>query len=175
MTKPAQAWRTGWVASATALLLGEPRPASRIRPLAVIVERVMHGFEPEMRLSGGEMRASAVTTPSSVGLDSGLGELALTGAILATLHLLQEVDRPVVEIRADAADGVARLEVVQQQVLTPPEAARAFPAATPAGKRQLVLGLAATSMREVAAQLKGSVAIVAEGRRGGAVRFELRY
>jgi ParB/Sulfiredoxin domain len=170
----AQTWRTSWVANTTALLLGEQQPAGRPRPLAAIVERVTQGFEPEMRLCGGELQTN-VLAAGSVAIDGALGESALTGAILTTLGLLQDVAQPVVEVRAVTRDkGIAALEVGQQHVPLDLEVARGFTDATLAAKGQLSIGLAGHVLRAISAQYRGSAELLGDIGRGSVVRFTFR-
>jgi ParB/Sulfiredoxin domain len=171
----AQTWRTSWVANATALILGEQQPAGRPRPLAAIVERVTQGFESEMRLCGGELQTNVVAAAGSVAIDGALGESALTGAILTTLGLLQDVAQPVVEIRAVTRDkGLVALEVCQQHVPLDLEVARGFTDVTLAAKGQLSIGLAGYLLREVSTQYRGSAELFGDLGRGSVVRFTFR-
>jgi hypothetical protein len=170
----AQTWRTSWVASATALVLGELQPAGRPRPLAAIVERVTQGFEPEMRLCGGELQTNVVAA-GSVAIDGTLGESALTGAILTTLGLLQDVAQPVVEVRAVTRDkGIAALEVGQQHVPLDLEVARGFTDVRLAAKGQLSIALAGYILRAISGQYRGSAELLGDMGRGSVVRFTFR-
>ncbi len=170
----AQTWRTSWVANATALVLGDQQPTGRPRPLAAIVERVTQGFEPEMRLCGGQLQAS-VGAAASIAIDGMLGEAALTGAILTTLGMLQDVSQPVVEVRAVARDkGVAALEVAQQHVPLDLELARGFTDVTLAAKGQLSVGLAGHALRAISAQYRGSAVLLGDIDRGSVVRLTFR-
>jgi hypothetical protein len=167
----AQAWRAGWLAGASAFLVGRQRPTRRRRPLAAIVDRVVEGFEPELRLSGGELRSST-EIGAAASLDESLGELALSGLVLCALFLLQDAEQPVVELRASASGDVVTMESAQASVAMPRELERVFSEGAQAGKGQLVVGLAAAMLRAVVSQHRGSVEVIAEGRQGSGVRCQ---
>jgi hypothetical protein len=156
----AQAWRTAWLVNATTLLVEQKRQARRQRPLATIVERVLDGFEPETRLSGLDLKLSSSSLPP-VAIDDSLGEIALTGAIFATLTWLTGVERPAIEIRAEssAADSLV-LEVAQQSVSLSEDAERLFLEPGIAHRGNLVAPLAASVLRAVTGRYKGTAELV---------------
>jgi ParB/Sulfiredoxin domain len=161
----AQAWRTAWVANAVTLGLGEQRPARRARQLDSIVDRVVQGFEPELRLCGGQLQTNIA---ASAAIDGALGELALTGAILATLSQLEEFIEPSIEVRSTTSgkDFVV-VEVLQPHVPVAPDVAQAFADSAAPTKGHVVVALAGSVLRSVTAQYRGSTELIAEG--GGSV------
>jgi hypothetical protein len=162
----AQAWRTAWVANAVTLGLGEPRPARRARQLDSIVDRVAQGFEPELRLCGGQLQTNIA---ASAAIDGALGELALTGAILATLSQLEEFIEPSIEVRSTTTSDkdFVVVEVLQPHVPVAPDVAQAFADSAAPAKGHVVVALAGSVLRSVTAQYRGSTELITEG--GGSV------
>jgi hypothetical protein len=167
----AQAWRTAWVANAVTLGLGEQRPARRARQLDSIVDRVAQGFEPELRLCGGQLQTNIA---ASAAIDGALGELALTGAILATLSQLEEFIEPSIEVRSTTSDkDFVVVEVLQPHVPVAPDVAQAFVDSAAPTKGHVVVALAGSVLRSVTAQYRGSTELIAEGG-GSVVRSSFR-
>jgi hypothetical protein len=167
----AQAWRTAWVANAVTLGLGEQRPARRARQLDSIVDRVSQGFEPELRLCGGQLQTNIA---ASAAIDGALGELVLTGAILATLCQLEEFVEPSIEVRSTAADkDFVVVEVLQPHVPVAPDVVQAFASSAAPAKGHVIVALAGSVLRLVTAQYRGSTELIAEGG-GGVVRCSFR-
>jgi ParB/Sulfiredoxin domain len=167
----AQAWRTAWVANAVTLGLGEQRPARRARQLDSIVDRVAQGFEPELRLCGGQLQTNIA---ASAAIDGALGELALTGAILATLSQLEEFIEPSIEVRSTTSDkDFVVVEVLQPHVPVAPDVAQAFADSAAPTKGHVVVALAGSVLRSVTAQYRGSTELIAEGG-GSVVRSSFR-
>lgn len=161
----AQAWRTAWVANAVTLGLGEQRPARRARQLDLIVDRVAQGFEPELRLCGGQLQTNIA---ASAAIDGALGELALTGAILATLSQLEEFIEPSIEVRSTTTDkDFVVVEVLQPHVPVAPDVAQAFSDSAAPTKGHVVVALAGSVLRSVTAQYRGSSELISEG--GGSI------
>ncbi len=167
----AQAWRTAWVANAVTLGLGEQRPARRARQLDSIVDRVSQGFEPELRLCGGQLQTNIA---ASAAIDGALGELALTGAILATLSQLEEFIEPSIEVRSTTSDkDFVVVEVLQPHVPVAPDVAQAFVDSAAPAKGHVVVALAGSVLRSVTAQYRGSTELITEGS-GSVVRSSFR-
>jgi hypothetical protein len=166
----AQAWRTAWVANAVTLGLGEQRPARRARQLDSIVDRVAQGFEPELRLCGGQLQSNIA---ASAAIDGALGELALTGAILTTLSQLEEFTEPSIEVRSTSDKDVVVVEVLQPHVPVAQDVVQAFADPAAPGKGHVIVALAGSVLRSVTAQYRGSTELIAEGG-GGVVRCSFR-
>jgi hypothetical protein len=143
-----------------------------MRPLVAVLDSVVRGCAPAVRLLGGELRAH-VTTAGAVAIDERAGELALTGALLATLSLLEGVDQPLVDVSAEADDGSRTVEVVQAQVTPSQEWIRAFSTAGPLVKSLLVPALAGTMLRALSDQHNGSVELRTPGEMGSTIRLKL--
>src|SRR5262249_11901731 len=91
----AQTWRTNWLLSATAYIVagrGTHAASSKKQALVVLLDRAVHGCGPALRLLGAQLHTD-ITVAGSVALDEHAGELAVTGALLATLSLLEGVDQ----------------------------------------------------------------------------------
>jgi hypothetical protein len=160
------------VANAVTLGLGEQRPARRARQLDSIVDRVAQGFEPELRLCGGQLQTNVA---ASAAIDGPLGELALTGAILTTLSQLEELTEPSIEVRSTTTpdkDFVV-VEVLQPHVPVALDVARAFADSAATTKGHVIVALAGSVLRSVTAQYRGSTELTTEGG-GGVVRCSFR-
>jgi hypothetical protein len=168
----AQAWRTAWVANAVTLGLGEQKPARRARQLDSIVDRVAQGFEPELRLCGGQLQTNVA---ASAAIDGALGELALTGAILATLSQLEEFVEPSIEVRSTTTSDkdFVVVEVLQPHVPVAPDVAQVFTDSAAPTKGHVVVALAGSVLRSVTAQYRGSTELITEGS-GSVVRCSFR-
>ena len=122
----AQTWRTLWLATLAAQLAGGKSHEMRRAPLAAVIDHVLRGFEPECRLS--RLRISAVYDGvGSIVVDEAMVALALTGAIIVTLSLLDQRVDGAIEIHTDrlATTGF-QIEVIQRQSAVSPETAAQF-------------------------------------------------
>lgn len=169
----AQAWRTAWLARAAAFVAGQRRPTGRVRAVTSIIERVTHGFAPDLRLSGVRLR-TAITTPSEVAVDETVGELTLTGAMLATLSLLQAEEDSILELRAGAPESRAVVvDVVQHRVPIAHQWARDFADTSAPAQGKSLIGLVASLIRAVSAQDQASVELVQDHQPGSLLRCSL--
>jgi hypothetical protein len=171
----AQSWRTSWLVNATAFLVAGRQtraPFLKTRPLVAVLDRVVNGCAPALRLLGGELRTD-LTTAGSIAIEESTGELALTGALLATLSLLDRVERPILSVRTQAEGGSLTLEVAQAHVMPSQEWARAFSTPDPVIKSHLIPGLAGSVLRAFSNQHNGSVELRTPGEMGTAVELTL--
>jgi hypothetical protein len=122
----AQAWRSLWSAKLASVLAAAPMPVVRRRPLAAVVDEVLRRFEPECRLS--RLRLSATYHGgASAEVDDALIGLALTGAIITTISLLDQSAEAILEVHSHRlGDEGVWLEVVQRHSLVPKETVAQF-------------------------------------------------
>lgn len=123
----AHAWRAERLADALDLIGDVPLQPGRERPLAVIADEVLTGFEPESRLNGFALHSQLRDHLSSSGL-SGHDLLAgVSGAVLAVLPLLEPAVRPSLLIKASSAGSASVvIEVTQADVPVSSHLARDF-------------------------------------------------
>lgn len=155
----AQALRALWLANSTALLAGGKHPTGRRRPLSSILDDVVRLFEPECRLTGLRLDATNLAPPLT--LDDGLVTVALTGAVMVTLTLLDGVSQPVVELATRALEGGGvSAEVVQRHVSATPDLAGQFAARTRAAWTPMLFGIGARALEQATAAHAGTSELV---------------
>lgn len=116
----AHAWRAAQLLAAADVLSssGNPSPAGSAsyaeRALATIVDEVIDGFTPEARLGGIVLRSDIREALSSSGLNQRQVTTGLSGALLATLPLVESTVRPAVTIKASTTGAAGVLiELIQ--------------------------------------------------------------
>jgi hypothetical protein len=110
----AHAWRAARLVDTLDLIANAAASPGRERALSTIVDEVIDGFGPESRLSGVTIRAHVREPLSSSGLNGRDVLTGLSGALLATLPLVDQAVRPTVVVRAsNAGGGGVLLEVTQ--------------------------------------------------------------
>jgi hypothetical protein len=120
----AQSWRAAWLAGATAVVSGQHK-ATFDKPIRSILDRVTTGFEAEARLTNLQLECSVSPSAALFGFDEGLGVIAVTGCVFATLSWLEGCSEPRIEVRADSPNQrTLKIEVVQRIKTLPADAAR---------------------------------------------------
>lgn len=148
----AQAWRTSWLVGA---MLGA-FDDNRLVSLAAIIQRVSDGFDAQASLTGLQLDVSVTPAAAAWKLPFDAAAAAITGAIFASLSLLDGVAKPLIEVHADATNArTLRIEVVQRLVRVPAHVTARL-AADDASGTELVPGLALRQARAVAAPHGGS-------------------
>jgi predicted component of type VI protein secretion system len=113
----AHAWRAGRLIDALDLIANVPAAPRRERALASIVDEVIDGFGPESRLNDVTISANVREDLSSSGLNDRELLSGLSGALMATLPLVEQAIRPTVVVRAfHAGAGAVAVEVMQAHV-----------------------------------------------------------
>lgn len=113
----AHSWRAARLVDALDLIANAPAPPCRERALSGLMDEVVDGFGPESRLNGVTIRAHVREDLSSSGLNDRELLAGLSGALLATLPLVEQAVRPTMVVRAsNAAAGSVVLEVTQSNV-----------------------------------------------------------
>ena len=108
----AHTWRASRLLDALELVANRPALPTRERPLAAVVDEVVSGFATEARMSGFSVRAEFVTGTSSSGINGHDVVAGLSGALLATIPLVESVpDGAVVITITAAADGATLFHV----------------------------------------------------------------
>jgi ParB-like chromosome segregation protein Spo0J len=166
----AQTWRTLWLASVTAFLSTGKTTEAGSKPLSVVVDEVVGGFEPECRLS--RLRVDVVHQAPAATVDRGLVALALTGAIIVTLSFVEQAAAPVVEVQSrPLAEGGVGLDVVQRQAIVPRETADRFSSRVFSARGAGSVGLAAIALAHATAAYGGASELVVDDGPGSTVKL----
>jgi hypothetical protein len=110
----AHAWRAAQLLAAAEVTSAPGGGSYAERALATIVDEVIGGFGPEARLGGIILRADIREALSSSGLNHRQVTTGLSGALLATLPLVEQTVRPAITIKASGTGAAGVLiEVIQ--------------------------------------------------------------
>lgn len=110
----ANAWRASRLIAALDLVSNTSFPP-RMRALSSIVDEVIEGFAAECRLTGSVVRADADDQRWGARMNSAETVAGLSGALLATLALVEHAERPIVVIGSGHPEsGLLALHVTQQ-------------------------------------------------------------
>jgi hypothetical protein len=113
----AHAWRAARLVDALDLIANTAAWPGRERSLSAIVDEVIDGFEPETRLNDVRIRVHVARDLSCSGLNDREVIAGLSGALLATLPLVEHAERPALVVSAsNAGAGALVLEVTQADV-----------------------------------------------------------
>jgi hypothetical protein len=167
----AQIWRAAWLSKAVALVAG-PARSGRLRPIGTIIDRVTAGFESEARLTRLRLDCSVAPEAAPLSFDDDMAATAITGALLATLAWLKDVDEPRIELRVDtAAAKTLRIEVAQRSVPIAEDVAAYLRAPARGRLADLIAMLGLLAARSFAAEHHGAVESVPIGAGGGALHL----
>jgi hypothetical protein len=101
----AHLWRASRIVGALDLIAKVPSPPTGDRALASIVDEVIDGFAPECRVSGVRLRAETKEHLTSSGLHARDLLAGISGAVLATLPLVEHAVKPTISIETSTAAG----------------------------------------------------------------------
>jgi hypothetical protein len=90
------------------------------------VEQVIEGFGPEGRLNGFTIRAQILDGVPSLCLDQHEVLSGVSGAVLATLPLIEQAEQPTVVIRMAAGASSVMVDITQSVTSISPGLARRF-------------------------------------------------
>jgi len=170
----AHAWRASRLLDALELIANRPPLPTRERPLAAIVDDVVSGFSTEARMGGFSVRAEFVTGAASAGINGHDVLAGLSGALIATIPLVESVpDGAVVVTITAASDGATVFHVAPGPAPVPAGLARRFfdeTSSDRAGGWCAVAG--ALAAKAFAERLRGSASfeIGSDGRGGMRIR-----
>lgn len=166
----AQAARTLWLANTVALLAGGRYRSGRRRLLPSVLDDVVRQFEPECRLSSLRIDVGNAAPPMTI--DDGFVSVALTGAVMLTLPLLEHVSHPVIEISTRALDagGLAAC-VLQRQAVVSPDIVERFGSRTRSAWTPMVFALGALALEHATAAHGGAADFRALDEAGSAVQL----
>ncbi len=172
----AQAWRATWLLKASAILDGRHRGTMKPTPMASLIEPLRQGLAPECRLSGLSWQVQASDANAVVAVDAVLVTTGVTGAVLATLGLMDDAEGGTVRVSFDVAGRELRaVEIVQDTVQVPPAAAVRFFDATwtdrPGG---WTATMGALTAHGVARQAGGNAVFLPGDRCGSTIRIGFR-
>jgi len=174
----AHAWRASWLARAHAVLDStEPFP-TRPRELGHVLNQVREGLAAECRLSGVALQMHPSDWNALVSVDESAVVTGLTGAVLATLGLIQGSHSNAIRVNAVALAGeLHTLEITQDDVTASPQVSQRFFDSSwherPGG---WMAGLGASVAKAVALRHGGDAGFLVGARRGSTLRMRLtRY
>lgn len=150
----AHTWRAARLVDALDLIAGASFASERERAISTLVDEVIDGFAAECRLNDITLRAHIREDLSSSGLNGRELVAGLSGALLATLPIVERSVRPTVVLKAsNSASGALALELTQSDAAVSDALARRFfdddPAADRPGGHAAVAGaMAAKALAE---------------------------
>jgi signal transduction histidine kinase len=169
-----ETWRAAWLVRACGLLDRTQRGAVKPRPLAAVLGAVRSGFAPECRLAGVTLRVHASDWNAIVSIDEPAVVAGLSGAIIATLGLLDQSEGAAIEVNAKAVGGELRdIEVRQNDVAVIEGLAQRFFEAGVDRPGGWVAEVGALTARAVAEQHGGTAEFEAADEVGSTVRIRL--
>jgi hypothetical protein len=155
-----QTHRTLWLANTAALLAGGKLRHGKRRPLSAILDELARQFEPECRLTG--LKIEIISTAPPITVDDGFVTIALTGAVMMTLSMLEQVSHPVVEIHTRQLDaGGIAVNVIQRQVPASQDIIDRFATRTRSAWTPMIFALGAMALEHATAAHGGASDLVA--------------
>jgi hypothetical protein len=169
----AETRRAAWQVRAAEIL--EQRPSSQLRRAVVgpLVTRVCEGFAAEARLKGIELMPEIPDWNVSAAIDEELFGCALSGAVLATMALVEQADRRTVAVAVRAsADSSAGVDVTQNGTSLPGGGAgRFFDRSWIERPGGWSAALGAAVAKAVAERHGGDAILIAREGRGSTIRL----
>jgi len=171
----AHAWRASWLVRAHAVLESSEVLPTRPRELGQFLNQVREGLAAECRLSGVALQIHPSDWNALVAVDESAVVTGLTGAVLATLGLVQGAQANAIRVNAVALAGeLHTLEITQDDVTVPPHVSQRFFDASwhdhPGG---WTAGLGASVAKAVALRHGGDAGFLVGARRGSTLRMRL--
>jgi hypothetical protein len=169
----AQAWRASWLLKASALIDGRHRGLARPTPLSTVAEQVRQGLAPECRLAGVNLQMQCTDPGAVVAVDVPLMVVGVTGAVMATLALVESAEGTTIRVSFEASGHDLRSVDVSQDLVSAPPAGtlRFFDLAWSERPGGWTAGMGALSARAAAQHAGGNAVFVAGDRRGSTVRL----
>lgn len=165
-----QAFRTLWLANTAALLAGGKLRLGKRRPLSAILDELVRQFEPECRLTGLKLEIASVIAPITI--VDGFVTIALTGAVMMTLSLLDQVPQPVIEIQTRQLDaGGIAVQVVQRHVPASQDIVDRFTTRTRSAWTPMIFALGAMALEHATAAHGGASDLVACDEVGSSIQL----
>jgi ParB-like chromosome segregation protein Spo0J len=165
-----QAFRTLWLANTAALLAGGKLRQGKRRPLSAILDELVRQFEPECRLTGLRLEIASSVPPTIV--DDGFVTIALTGAVMMTLSLLDQVAQPVLEIQARQLDaGGIAVHVAQRHVPVSQDIIDRFATRTRSAWTPMIFALGAMALEHATAAHGGASDLAAFDEIGSSIQL----
>ena len=169
----AQTARAAWLVRANVILDGAHRAHVRPRPLGAILDQIRDRFATECRLAGVALHVHTTDWNTTVIVDEDALVTGISGAIVATLGLIGQVEGAAIKVSAGVSGAELRtIEVTQDDVTVPASVGSRFLDVSwtdrPGG---WVAGVGAATARTVAQQHGGDVVFLSADRRGSTVRL----
>ena len=166
----AQTSRALWLANTVALLAGGKYRSGKRRLLSAVLDDLIRQFEPECRLTG--LRLDVVNAAPPVTIDDAFVSVALTGAVMMTLSLLEQVHHPVIEVTTNGLDGGGiAAQISQRHVSASADVVDRFASRTRSAWTPMVFALGAMALEQATAAHGGAADLVAIDEIGSAVQL----
>ena len=172
----AQVWRGSWALRAHALVEGSGGFHTRPRPLGFLLGHIRNGWAAECRLEDITLQVTASDWNAVVSVDEQAFITGVTGAVVATLAIVGQIDGATVSINATCATGELKsVDVVQNEVLVPPSAgARFFDPTWTDRPGGWLACLGAGVTKALAQQHGGDAVFLAGDQRGSTIRMTFK-
>jgi hypothetical protein len=153
-----------------ALLAGGKYRSGKRRLLSAVLDDLIRQFEPECRLTG--LRLDVVNAAPPVTIDDAFVSVALTGAVMMTLSLLEQVHHPVIEVTTNGLDGGGiAAQISQRHVSASADVVDRFASRTRSAWTPMVFALGAMALEQATAAHGGAADLVAIDEIGSAVQL----
>jgi hypothetical protein len=170
----AEAWRASWLLHAETVGDSHSATEGKLCLLGTVLERIREGFLAESRLTGVELQVVVPDWNAAAVVNEDRLITGLSGAVMATLGLVEESDRAEVALIISSPGGTLGIDVAQETTAVTSETAGRFfdPAWTdrPGGWLALTGALVA---KAVAQQHGGDAVFVVRAHRGSTLRVTL--
>jgi len=166
----AQAFRTLWLANTAALLAGGKLRSGKRRPLPAVLDELVRQFEPECRLTGLKLEIVSAAPPVTV--NDGFVTIALSGAVMMTLSLLDQIPQPIVEIQTHQLDaGSIAIHVTQRHVPASQDIIDRFTTRIRSAWTPMIFALGTMALEHATAAHGGASDLVALDEGGSAIQL----
>ena len=177
----AQAWRAAWLIRAAMLLQVEapvqtvrPGGTSVLAPLGSVLAKVIDGFAPEARLNGFDLRVSGPAWHLSAPASEDALSCGITGAIVATLGILDGRSGQSIVLAATASATAVSIHVSQYDVvLTEALRTRFFDRDWTTRPGGVAASMGALVVKAAAERHGGRAALVVHERAGSTIELQL--
>lgn len=169
----AQAWRAAWLLKASTIVDGRHRGPVKPTLMGTLAEQLRQGLAPECRLAGVALQLHVSDGNAMVAVDVSLVTTGVTGAVMATLGLMDDAEGASIRVTFDVAGHELRsVEVTQDLVSAPSVAAlRIFDAGWTDRPGGWTATMGALVAKAAAQQSGGTATFVPGDRRGSTIRM----
>jgi hypothetical protein len=164
-----QAWRAAWLVNALALATQVYRAAER-RALGAVVDRLVHGFAKEARLTQGHVSFAVAPEAASRAVDDHFGT-AVAALTFVAMSWQKRNDPLAVEVRVDSVDAsTISVQIVNRTATADAAVLRLIQGDTGAPAGDPRIGIAIAAARSYVHHYGGRVDVRAIGARGSVIQ-----